>query len=104
MFGLGVDCMDTNQIINYGTPSTLEELVQELGRAGRDGSLAEAVLYHKVVGKKIADAATAYGTNKTVCRQSLLFKEFLFSKVTEVHACRCCDICKPLCNCEKCRR
>ena len=101
-FGLGVDCMDTNRIINYGTPSTLEELVQELGRAGRDGSPAEAILYHKVVGKKITDAATAYGTNQTVCRQSLLFKEFLFSKISEVHACRCCDICEPLCNCEKC--
>ena len=101
-FGLGVDCMDTNRIINYGTPSTLEELVQELGRAGRDGSPAEAILYHKVVGK-ITDAATAYGTNQTVCRRALLFKEFLFSKVTEVHACRCCDICEPLCNCEKCR-
>ena len=33
-FGLGIDCMDIHRIINYGTPSTLEELVQELGELG----------------------------------------------------------------------
>ena len=36
-FGLGVDCKDIKRVINYGTPGTLEELVQELGRAGRMG-------------------------------------------------------------------
>ena len=36
-FGLGVDCVDIKRVINYGTPSILEELVQESGRAGRDG-------------------------------------------------------------------
>lgn len=94
--------MGINQVINYGTPSTLEELVQELGRAGRDGSLAEAILYHRVVGKNITAAAKAYGENQTMCHQTVLFKEFLFCKLTGVWVCRCCDLCEPLCNCEKC--
>ena len=37
-FGLGIDCKDIARVINYGTPTTLEELVQEMGRAGRNGN------------------------------------------------------------------
>lgn len=33
-FGLGVECCDIQHVINWGTPSTLEELVQEAGRSG----------------------------------------------------------------------
>ena len=50
-FGLGVDCPDIARIINFGSPATLEELVQESGRAGRNRISAEAILYPKKVGK-----------------------------------------------------
>lgn len=33
-FGLVADCSDIERIINWGSPSTLEELVQEVGRGG----------------------------------------------------------------------
>jgi len=36
-FGMGVDCPDIEKVINWGCPNTLEELVQETGRGGRDG-------------------------------------------------------------------
>ena len=39
---------DIIQVINYGTPNILEELVHETGRAGRNEIQAEAILYHKV--------------------------------------------------------
>ena len=104
-FGLGVDCKDIKRVINYGTPGTLEELVQELGRAGRDGSEAEAVLYHKSSGKKITCDMKVYGENTSECRRKLLFKKFLFyeqSHCINITACKCCDLCSPLCNCVKC--
>ena len=101
-FGLGVDCMDIHRIINYGTPSTLEELVQELGRAGTNGCPAEAILYHRVIGKKITAEAKAYGENQTMCHRTLLFKNFLFSETSQVQACKCCDMCEVLCNCPEC--
>jgi len=50
-FGLGIDCKDIACVINYGTPNTLEELVQEMGRAGRNGGQSCAILYHKAIGK-----------------------------------------------------
>ena len=37
-FGLGVNCPDTERVINWGSPTdTLEELVQESGRLGEMG-------------------------------------------------------------------
>ena len=36
-FGMGVDVPNVDLVIRIGCPATLEELVQELGRAGRDG-------------------------------------------------------------------
>ena len=73
-FGLGIDCKDIACVINYGTPNTLEELVQEMGRAGRNGDQSNAILYHKAIGK-ISKQAKLYGENKSVCRRELLFKD-----------------------------
>ena len=44
-FGMGIDCPNIRRIIHWGLPSTREDYAQETGRAGRDGSDAEAVLY-----------------------------------------------------------
>jgi len=59
--------------------------VQELGRAGRNDSPAEAILYHKVIGKGITDTTNGYGENHTMCRRKLLFKNFLFSETIKIH-------------------
>ena len=105
-FGLGVDCPDIQRVINWGSPSTLEELVQEAGRSGRDGRPAEAILYPKAVGRRVTKAIQDYQENTTDCRRVSLFKNFLFA--TEVSngqlttACACCDLCSKLCNCVKC--
>ena len=103
-FGLGVDCVDIKRVINYSTPSTLEELVQESGQAGRDGREACSILYHKTV-KGITPVVKMYGENQSVCCRTLLFKNFLFSDIGSAspEACKCCDLCMLLCNCSICR-
>ena len=40
-FGMGVDVPDVVTVVRIGCPSSLEELVQEFGRAGRDGRPAK---------------------------------------------------------------
>lgn len=43
-FGIGVDCPDITRTISWGLLPTLEELVQQSGRAEWDGSQSEAIL------------------------------------------------------------
>ena len=61
----GVDCRDITRVINWGSPNSLEELVQETCRAGRDGREAEAILYYgKGASRHISKAVKNYGENK----------------------------------------
>lgn len=104
-FGLGVDIPDIARIINWGLPNTLENLVQETGRAGRDGSQAKAILYFRNTGKKATKGVKEYVVNTSVCRRYLLFKDFIFCNYKEaVIPCCCCDLCTPMCNCLQCNK
>ena len=60
-FGLGVDCADISKVIHWGPPSTLEELAQETGRAGRNGCPSDAILYYKKCGESVSNAMQIYG-------------------------------------------
>jgi len=82
----------------------LEELIQETGRTGRDGRQSEAILYYgKGANVSICNQVKWYEENKSACRRTLLFKNFLFSDSDKqsIVTCKCCDLCVPLYVCEK---
>uniref|UniRef100_A0A3Q1ERV5 DNA 3'-5' helicase n=1 Tax=Acanthochromis polyacanthus TaxID=80966 RepID=A0A3Q1ERV5_9TELE len=88
--GVGLNFPKVSHVIMYGLPEDPEAILQQVGRAGRDGSPAHAVLY---ANKQVANTDNAA---KTVLQESLngCFRKALYShfeeEVSSINANSCC--------------
>jgi ATP-dependent DNA helicase RecQ len=106
-FGMGIDKSNVRWVIHYNMPKNIEGYYQEIGRSGRDGLQANALLFHSYADviqlRKFAEGASNFDvqvakldrmkqfSEATTCRRKILLSYFgeLLSE-----NCGNCDVCK----------
>lgn len=106
-FGMGIDKSNVRWVIHYNMPKNIEGYYQEIGRCGRDGMTAKAILFHSysdviqlrkfMSGASNEDVQIAklermkQFSEATTCRRKILLSYFgeLLSE-----NCGNCDVCK----------
>ncbi|MFZ5437471.1 MAG: RecQ family ATP-dependent DNA helicase [Patescibacteria group bacterium] len=105
-FGLGVDKDDLNYVIHYQVPDQLENYVQEIGRAGRNGKLACCeLLVHQhdfEINLNLSKNKTNLKimknfVNNNHCHHQKILN-FFGQKTTRDFNCRSCNLCSPSCE------
>ena len=98
--GMGLNAPSISRIIHCRPPTTLEKYMQEIGRAGRNGDPAEAIMYfnNSDISKArigLSEAVTEYCKNESSCFRKRLVKYFGFDEVLyNGDRKNCCSFCK----------
>ena len=96
--GMGFDAQHVRKIIHFKAPTTLENYIQETGRAGRDGERAEAVLYYNNNDLRknrpgLQSAMADYCRSSGKCLRELLLDYLGYPVPEEQDRNNCCQVC-----------
>lgn len=106
-FGMGIDKSNIRWIIHFNMPGSIENYYQQIGRAGRDGSPSDTLLFYSlgdlVLLNRFAEDSGQVGINKEklflmkrYCETDLCRRRILLSYFSEEISkdCNNCDVCK----------
>jgi superfamily II DNA helicase RecQ len=96
--GMGVNFAGVNTVIHYGPPKNVDDLLQQIGRAGRSGAQAyNILLYCPRHRKGLSDEVVSY-ISCTECYRFQLMSYYGGQKcVVDKHL--CCSYCALNCDC-----
>lgn len=106
--GMGVDVKACNTVILYGLPKNIVDLIQEIGRVGRDGKSSVALMLYNSYHLQQMTSELKDILKTTNCRRIAMMKHFISAselknleeKESGKHT--CCDLCAIKCCCNAC--
>lgn len=107
--GMGIDIGNCQSVVLYGPPHSVVDLVQEIGRVGRDGQSSVAIMLYNSYHLRNVNKDIKTLFKSETCRRQVLMGNFLEEpQLTKLKAeCNlhtCCDVCAKLCLCGKCEK
>lgn len=97
--GMGVNFPDVKQVVHYGPPRHVEDFMQEIGRAGRNGEPAKSILSFTGVHLRKCEEAMKNYAKKEVCLRQTLLQKFDISRIPNKGTHSCCIVCHRQCQC-----
>ncbi|KRK75285.1 ATP-dependent DNA helicase RecQ [Companilactobacillus alimentarius DSM 20249] len=86
-FGMGINKTNVRYVLHFTIPGTIENYYQEVGRAGRDGLPAEAVLLYAPVDLQLHRFFIGKSLGDDQYKMSLTNKLFKMSQYAETESC-----------------
>ena len=100
--GLGID-VRCDLVVNYGPPATVDDYLQQIGRAGRGGQQSRAVMLYSAQQLRNVEAGMLNVLKyKEKCIRELCLQEFEQKKATFEPPHLCCGFCASECQCGSC--